>query len=186
MLKLSGNLKGIGEEDRKDILYDYEEHFRAGLESGRNEEELAAALGDPISLARQMKAGYALQQAETDASTSNILRAIFAVGVLGFFNLIFILGPFIGLVGVLIGFFAAAVGISVSGIVVFFASIFQPILPDFMNFTVHPAVGIFTGAGLTSLGILFFIGVYYLAKLFYILTLKYLKLNLRLITGKVE
>ena len=34
-------------KERQEILQDYEEHFAAGIEDGKAEEEICRALGDP-------------------------------------------------------------------------------------------------------------------------------------------
>ena len=72
------------------------------MENGKTEEEIAFSLGDPRILAKQFSASYAVQRAESSTSVNNILRAVLAVVGLGFFNLVFVLGPFLGLVGVLV------------------------------------------------------------------------------------
>jgi len=54
--RLSELIKDIPEEEKKDILFDYEEHFRIGLEKGRKEEEIAATRGDPKVIAKQSRA----------------------------------------------------------------------------------------------------------------------------------
>jgi uncharacterized membrane protein len=44
--KLEAKLKGLPVNDIKEILSDYEEHFRIGLEKGKTEEEISVELGD--------------------------------------------------------------------------------------------------------------------------------------------
>lgn len=38
-------------KERQEIMQDYEEHFAAGLEQGKTEEEICRALGDPGEIA---------------------------------------------------------------------------------------------------------------------------------------
>ena len=45
---LRANLYGMDVNTVKDILYDYEEHFRIGLENNKTEEEISKALGNPV------------------------------------------------------------------------------------------------------------------------------------------
>jgi len=45
-------LKHMNAQQKQDIIDDYREHFEAGLEDGKTELEVAAALGDPIQLAK--------------------------------------------------------------------------------------------------------------------------------------
>ncbi len=49
-------------KDRQEILQDYEEHFAAGFEQGKTEEEICRALGDPEEIAQTY-----LQQSRADA-----------------------------------------------------------------------------------------------------------------------
>ncbi len=182
---LAEQLSELSVEERNDIIYDYEEHFRVGVESGRTEEELAIGLGDPKTIAKQLKAGYLVQRAQNDVSTGNVLKAIIATIALGFFNLVFVLGPFVGAVGVLIGLFAAAIGITVAGVLVFISSIVGPLFPEYVSFGgISPVVATFAGSGFTALGILFLIGDCYLLKGCYQLTIRYLKWNISIITGR--
>ena len=184
MYKLSSYLGGIPGEDRQDVISDFEEHFKEGLAEGRTEEEIADSLGDPKSLANQFKASILVSEAEKTTSAVNITRAVLATLGLGFFNLIFILGPFIAIVAVLISLFVSVISIIAAGITVFFASIFGPMFPQYYAVSINPAVAIFGSIGLTCFGILFFVGDIYLAKLLYRLFVRYIKFNLRIITGK--
>lgn len=56
--ELSGHLRKLPEEERKDILYDYEEHFQFGLEEGKTEGEIVKGLGSPKAIAKEMLALY--------------------------------------------------------------------------------------------------------------------------------
>lgn len=184
---LEQSLNGIPFEDKKDIMYDYEEHFTIGLQEGKTEEEIAQSLGHPRTLAKQFRANYIVNQAKSDSSTGNVFRAIFAVISLGFFNLIFVLGPFLGLIGVLIGLFATSFGLIVAGFAVFVAIFISPFTIPFVGYTgsisvsLSPIVLIFISIGLTSFGTLFFIGSSYLAKLLFRGIIKYLQMNLNII-----
>ncbi|NGZ75531.1 DUF1700 domain-containing protein [Saccharibacillus alkalitolerans] len=53
MLRLSGGLSALPPEMRKELLADYEDHFRSGLEHGKSEEEIAFELGSPEELAQE-------------------------------------------------------------------------------------------------------------------------------------
>ena len=182
--KLSLYLRGVPEEDRQDVISDFEEHFKEGLAEGRTEEEIADSLGDPKSLANQLKASILVNKAGKTTSAINITRAVLATLGLGFFNLIFILGPFIAIALIPVVLFVSAIAITASGITVFFASIFGPLFPNYFTTLVNPAVAIFGSIGITCFGILFFTGCIYLSKILYRLFVRYIKFNLRIITGK--
>lgn len=184
-LKLS--LSGLPENDRNDILYDYEEHFSIGMEKGKNETEICQSLGDPKAIAKQFRAEYMVKQAETNKTTGNFFRAVFAALSLGFFNLVFMTVPFIAIVAVLFAFWAASGGVTFAGLVVTAASFFPSNLYLNAPFPVYPVPGFFIGVGTVALGLLMGIGTFYLTKLFYSLTIAYLKLNLKIITkGEVK
>jgi uncharacterized membrane protein len=174
-------LSNMPEADRNEIVYDYEEHFRIGLENGKTEEEIAQSLGDVRAIARQFIADFTIQRAQTNATASNIFKAVLATVGLGFFNLVFVFGPFMGLVGVLIGLFGAAFGLAVGGAGAFIAIIVSPALPGLFNIEGNLEFWILLSIGITCLGILFFIADCYIAKFFYKGTIKYLKWNLEII-----
>jgi len=83
--RLSELIHDLPKEEREDILFDYEEHFRIGIEKGREEGEIAVSLGDPKIIARQSRVGSIINEAEKTTSANNIIRAIFAAVGLGFF-----------------------------------------------------------------------------------------------------
>jgi len=182
--RLSELIKDIPEEEKKDILFDYEEHFRIGLEKGRKEEEIAASLGDPKVIAKQSRASCILKEAEKTTSASNIIRAIFAAVGLGFFNLVIVLGPAIGLIGILVALFASAFAITVSGVALLFGTLIGPVFAWNVYIPFTAVVSIPLGIGLTALGLLSLIGVFYLTKFFYKLSIGYLKMNLQIITNR--
>jgi uncharacterized membrane protein len=172
----------MSDGDRNEILYDYEEHFRIGMENGKTEEEISESLGDVKSIARQFMADYTVRQAETNASCGNIFKAVIAAGALGFFNLIFVLGPFLGLIGVMIGLFAAALGLLIGGLGAILGTLLSPVFPYFINLGgLDIGFLLFSSVGITCLGLLFFIGDCYLARLFSKGTLKYIKWNIEVI-----
>ena len=182
--RLSELIEDISEEEKKDILFDYEEHFRIGLEKGREEEEIAVSLGDPKVIAKQSRASCILKEAEKTTSASNIIRAIFAAVGLGFFNLVIVLGPAIGLIGILVALFAVAFSITISGLAVLFGTLMGPVFAWGIYIPFAAAVSIPLGIGLTALGLLSIIGAFYLTKFFYKLSINYLKMNLQIITNR--
>lgn len=76
---MSDTLKGLAPEEREDILQDFWEHFHIGRQEGRNDAEIAASLGSPQALARELLAVHHLQQAEAKTTAANVLRAVWAV-----------------------------------------------------------------------------------------------------------
>jgi len=182
--RLSELIEDISGEEKKDILFDYEEHFRIGLEKGRKEEEIAASLGDPKVIAKQSRASCILREAEKTTSASNIIRAIFAAVGLGFFNLVIVLGPAMGLLGIFVALFASAFAITISGVAVLFGTLIGPVFAWNVYIPFAAVVSIPLGIGLTALGLLSLIGTFYLTKFFYKLSISYLKMNLQIITNR--
>ncbi len=180
---LEHSLGSMSQEDKNDVLYDYKEHFNSGMSEGKTEEEICSALGDPKAIARQYRVEHIVRQADQNRTAGNIVRAVFAALSLGFLNLVFILPVFAGLIGVLIGLYAAAAGIAVSGAVLFFATLLQPFFTEWVSLPdINEGILIFTSFGLAGLGTLFIIGDVYLTKFFYIITMKYIKANMRIIS----
>ncbi len=177
---LRTQLKSMPEEDKKDILYDYEEHFAVGLSEGRDEEEIASSLGNPKQLAKQIKANYMITKVENEFTIGNFFQALFATIGLGFFNLVVVFGPFVAIAATLLSFVVVGIALVGSGLAVIIAMFF----PQFLQNAPHPLIGIFTGLGLISFGALWTIGSLYLSKWFYLLAIKYLKLNLNIITNR--
>ncbi len=181
---LSKYLGNVPREDEKDILDDLEEHFEIGKKEGRSEEELAQSLGDPRALANQFRANIMLARAERETSAVNMTRAVFASLGLGFFNLIFVLGPFLIILSLVICLFAAATGITAGGITALLGTIFSPLFPEVFNMLINPAVGVFGSIGLICFGVLFFIGDIYLIRGFFRMFIRYIKFNGRIIAGR--
>ncbi|MBK1811939.1 DUF1700 domain-containing protein [Clostridium sp. YIM B02505] len=58
MIEMERYLDKVSEAERKEILYDYEEHFRIGKENGKAEEEICMELGDPREIASSYIGDY--------------------------------------------------------------------------------------------------------------------------------
>ncbi len=175
---LRKELRFLPEEEIKDIIYDYEEHFQIGISKGKTEEEICKELGNPKNIAKSYRATYKIDLAEKNPSTKNLFTAIIAAISLGFFNLVFVLGPFLGLIGILFGIygiglaFVAAGGKVLLGMMIF----------NFYSYNMHPITQVSFGIGFISLGLLILIGCFYLTKYLYSLTIRYLRWNIKLIT----
>ncbi len=124
--QLRHSLKGLPEAERVDILQDYEEHFAFGLEEGKSEEEIAESLGSPAQIAKEILTNYHLDQVTTSASTGNIIRAIWAVIGLGFFNLLIVLGPALVLASLIVSGWTVGLSFLVSPLLVIGEAIVRP------------------------------------------------------------
>lgn len=143
--RLKQGLSGMNAAAIADIVADYEAHFADAAAAGRSEAEVAAALGDPSRLARELKAEAGMkswESAKTPSSAAGAVLGILGLGALDVFVLLPILG---GVVGTLIGVFTAAIGVFIAGGVVFAISPFNII-------DIGVAAGLLAGVGLMAGG----------------------------------
>jgi len=187
---LEESLKDFKLDERKEILYDYEEHFRIGEQNGKSEAELITELGDPNNIAMQYKTSNQQENNEVlkdkPEETRPMIIPIIAGCSLLFFNLIFILGPYVGIVGAIIGLFAGAFGIIIGGLGLILGVIMEPLIPQFVNIPLDISrfAMMFFGIGTLALGLLFLIGMCYVGKHFYKGTVKYINWNIKIIRGR--
>jgi uncharacterized membrane protein len=88
---LRDGLAGLPAEDIDDMLTDYSAYFEEARASGRPEEEVAAALGDPRRLARELRAETGLRRWENHHSLRNSTAALVALGGLAAVDLLLLL-----------------------------------------------------------------------------------------------
>lgn len=196
LYKLEGLLQSFSSEERRDILYDYEEHFRIGIEEGKSEENIAKELGNPQYIVDQYNKTEGSRNNTFESSTffhsdvyreaprTSVARSVMVAVALFFLN-IAIMGPlFISAFAVILSFFVSSFAILLSSIVLLIA----PIVPALVSipFQVPFLSLLLFSIGLASLGSLFFIGSYYAGKYVYKLTINYCKFNIRLIKGYRE
>ena len=108
MSRLREGLRDLPQKAKDDILADYEAHFSEGQAAGRSEAEVAAALGDPGRLARELRAEVGLKRWESERNPSAAASAVFAVLGLGAIDLLVLLPVVLGIAGTLFGFAIAA------------------------------------------------------------------------------
>lgn len=176
-----------------DIIADYEEHFRIGLEHGKSEAEIASELGSPKDIADEFLSheiplrpnanptppmGGApgqmpfTQPAKKPTSIWLVLLIIAAVILLSPPVLGIILSLFVAMVALLAGLFATVLALGVSG----FLSLFSWMVPSkaivtVMGMTLHPVTSVFLGIFLICLAIL----ICYLTVMLFLVCLKGIK-----------
>ena len=74
--RLRQGLWGLSPALIEDIVIDYDAHFAEGVAAGRNEEDVAAALGDPLGLAGELQT-VSKPESEFVAANQNKPRAHF-------------------------------------------------------------------------------------------------------------
>lgn len=175
---LHGALKRLPSSEREEILQDFREHFEIGISEGKTEEEIAKGLGTPQQIAKEMVATFHLEQVQETATTGNVLRAVWAVIGLGFFNLVIVLGPFIALLGIVFSGWAAGV-----------ACLLNPIL-YLVNVAIYPEIfelyQLFLTIAFSGIGIFVIIGMFYVTKWFMKGFVRYLQFNVRMVKGGIR
>ncbi len=115
MAQLRDGLSGLHHVDIGDIVTDYERHFADGAADGRTEEEVAAALGDPARLARELRAEVGFKRWEQNRSPGNFLGVMLALLGLATLDLIILLPLLCGLAALFFGLAVACLGCIVGG-----------------------------------------------------------------------
>ena len=141
--RLKDGLVGLPTATATDIIADYETHFDDGLAAGRTEAEVAAALGDPVRLARELKAEAGIQRWHQEKNPSAAAGAVFAVLGLGAIDILILLPIAMGVVGTIFGFFIDAIALFIGGGVVMVAG-------PFAGFPGGPFAAILMGLGMMA------------------------------------
>lgn len=181
--QLKLNLYGLSTEEIEDIILDYEEHFQIGLSKGKSEEEISSELGNPRDIASNYisQSSNGFRKEASPVNHNDNARKVLLIILLAFFNLIIVLGPYLGLLGIVLGIFGLGMGLFFGGIGIIFGAPFA-YLGSFADLHLLTVFGF--SVGFVGLGILAFILGIYLVKLIYRLTLKYIKWNIDIINNR--
>jgi uncharacterized membrane protein len=118
------HLRGLPPATADDILADYASHFDEGLAAGRTEEDIAAALGDPARLARELKAEAGLKRWDEERSASAAAGAVLAILSLGAIDLLILLPVLMVLASLVFAFSCVAAAFAVAGLIILLVSPF--------------------------------------------------------------
>lgn len=175
--QLQERLRGLPYEERQRIVRVYEDLFRQAEDSGRTEQEIIASLGyAPVPVSAPD--GRSLYRGGGSArSAENGLRTAMAAISLGLFNLIFVLGPFVGVSAVLFVLSLVALLFTFSTIWIIIGTGIPATLSLLLT-------EVFTALFLTGTGILMGIGLCKVNRGYLLLIKRYIRLNLRLIKGE--
>ena len=143
--RLRAGLRGLPPSAISDIIADYEAHFAEGVAAGRGEAEIAAALGDPDRVIRELRAEAGLKRWEEERNPSAAANAVFAVLGLGAIDVLVLLPIALPIAGVLLGLLVAAAVCLGVGALMFAAG-------PFVILGAPVAAVILAGLGLMSLG----------------------------------
>ncbi|WP_047984962.1 HAAS signaling domain-containing protein [Ornithinibacillus californiensis] len=176
--KLNDSLKRLPSSEREEILQDFREHFEIGMSEGKSEEDIASGLGSPQQIAKELVATYRLEQVGETANTGNVLRAVWAVIGLGFFNLVIVLGPFVALAAIVLSGWVSGLSLVLSPVLYLVNVIIYP--------EIFAAYDLFFTLFLSGLGIFIFIGMFYVTRWLSKGFVKYLNFNVRMVKGGMK
>jgi uncharacterized membrane protein len=161
---LRRRLSGLPPAEIDELVGDYATHFAEGMAAGRSEAEIAAALGDPMRLARELRAEAGFRRWEEARTPANFFAVLFAFLALIAVDFMFLL-PLLG--GLALFTFVAGLvllGLCVAGLVL--------ILNLFRldhGLSLHYLTRILSGVGFLGLGVgggaLLALGVDYVVRL---------------------
>lgn len=141
--RLKAGLKGMPQADIEEIVGDYEAHFAAGEAEGRSEQEVAAALGNPARLARELRFEAGFQNWQSDRSPSSAWAAILAFMGLATIDILILMPIVLPVIGVVFGLFVAVLAVFIAGGFVLIAG-------PFSGFPGGWLVAILAGLGMMS------------------------------------
>ncbi|GAA0649813.1 DUF1700 domain-containing protein [Brevundimonas lenta] len=151
MARLKQGLVGLPMTTAAEIASDYESHFEDGVAAGRSEAEVAAALGDPGRLARELRAEAGARRWSQEQSASSAAGAVLGTIGLGALDILVLLPFLSSVLGVLLA-------ILMSGIAVFVAGGFVLVSGPFFGPPGGALAAILLGIGLIGLSV-FLIGI---------------------------
>ncbi len=146
--RLRRGLSGLPAATVTEICADYEQHFTDGAQAGRSEAEVAAALGDPSRLAKELRAEAGLKRWEQERNPSSAAAAVLAVLGLATIDVVLLLPVVLTVGGILLGAFVAAIGVFIGGV----SMLTHAILGRHVM-TIDPMTVSLASLGLMSLGI---------------------------------
>jgi len=120
---LRTHLTGVPLSASDDIVADYASHFDEGLAAGRREEDVAAALGDPARLARELRAQAGLRRWEEERSPSAAAGAILAILSIGAIDLLILLPMLMVVISLVFALACVAAAFVIAGV---FMLLFSP------------------------------------------------------------
>ena len=186
ILALRRSLIQLPQAEVEDVIRDQNEYISDAIAAGRTEDDVIKSLGDPKVLANSLQADLKIQRAESAVSfnkqVSLTFSALIAILALAPLNIIFILGPFLGLLIVLIVGWAMAMGLFATSVAMF-AGFFMKLIFMSAGFWTHLSTMLFS-LGMIGSALIAFICMYSVTNLVLAWTISYLKWNLNFIKAR--
>jgi uncharacterized membrane protein len=184
---LRKNLGHLPAAEAEEIIRDQDEYIRDAVASGRAEEEVIRGLGEPTSFAGSLSAEAKIERAEQATTirqqSKSAFSAALALIVLAPLNLIFVLGPFVGVCGIIIGGWALAGGILIASVAVLGAFIVKGLFLTVSFMAMISSLFLILGViGLSALGAIIMLKM---TEVFLTGTIAYLRWNLNFVRGRV-
>ena len=168
-------LATLPEDERNELLRDYEAHFIYGQQRGKTEQEISAELGDPITIARETVGADFLPPPPWAPERRDTPRIIAVSLLLFFLNILLAIPIGASIWAVFVSFCAVALACMLAPL----ALVIETLLyGDFMISKLFYAIGT------TGIGMLLLVFVRYLGTGLYTLTMKYLRWNVTTWRGK--
>jgi uncharacterized membrane protein len=174
---LEKRLGALPSKERQDILYDYKEHFQAGLEEGKTEQEVIEALGSPDSIAREQLALYGVdlsKEYNEKPKKGGLQKGLVAVGLI-FLNLIFVLAPFVAVAGIFLSLWILSLTFIISPLLSLIGGMIVTNPFKWFEF--------FVSLTLSGIGIFLFIGMKKVTPACGRLVTRYIKANVAIVKG---
>ena len=146
---LRRRLGGMPQAEIDEIIADYTTHFADGVAAGRSEETIARALGDPLRLARELRAEAGFRRWEQSRTPANFLAVLFGFVALVAVDFVFLLPVLFGLA--LVTFIGGIVAIALC--VVGLALLLNPAHWGVGFVGLHSLTRALSGVGLLAFGV---------------------------------
>jgi uncharacterized membrane protein len=145
---LRRRLSGLPPAEIDELIADYAAHFADGKAAGRSEADIAAALGDPARLARELRAEAGFRRWETARTPANFFAVLFGFLALIAVDFVFLL-PLLGGLAL----FTMIAGIVLLALCVAGLALMLRLFHWDHGFTLHYLTRIFGGIGLLGIGV---------------------------------
>ena len=176
---LSSNLRKLPKEDRDDIISDFEEYFLMANSENENEESLCNRLGDPKKIAKEYYVQMVIEEANQKRSFKSMSKAFAASAGLGIANFFYVLCVVVVGYIVIGSLYVTACAVGVSGL----ATLVAVAIFGSGYGALAIASYVLAGIAVAAIGVLMFIGILKLAKIFRIANMKFLNMTKRGIKG---